>query len=468
MDPVCVVDARIPTAATDGRSIFVNPHFFETLKPEEQQFVLGHEVWHAAMSHSRREGVRDHELWNVATDIEINRLLQEEFGKDSPASGLYGEKVFKPEVWEQLKTANAERIYAELEKDAAQARRQQQRKGGSTQGGSGQEATSGQGGQDRQQPGQAPSAAGQPGAAQGTDSTPGQGANGAAQPSDPHARGPLSDQHIWGKEGPVLQEGQFGTYDASGRPKMDPRFQPEPMDASSMKNLEEKWKARMIEAGQKYAQRQSGQGRGTLPAGISEVINALGKTKINWRRKLQRSTAIMVSGASYDWRVLNRRQLLAHTGDPEGDHYQPARRSPMLVLNVALDTSGSVGSDSIGRFLTNIKTIVDNFPKYKLRIYQCDAEVAQVKEYSDAGDLFTGKGHEIAGRGGTAFSPVLRQITEEMRSGLVLPRTPLIYFTDGDGDSPAKPAFPVIWAIVGKDQCSAQFGEKINIDFDEA
>lgn len=52
------VSFEIPTAATDGRSIFVNPKFFDTLTTAEQDTVLVHEVLHAALLHVPRRGGR--------------------------------------------------------------------------------------------------------------------------------------------------------------------------------------------------------------------------------------------------------------------------------------------------------------------------------------------------------------------------------------------------------------------------
>jgi predicted metal-dependent peptidase len=69
------ISARVPTAATDGRDIFVNPAFFGTLTPAEQEAVLLHEVLHAALLHVPRRGARDPQLWNVAADIVVNGMI---------------------------------------------------------------------------------------------------------------------------------------------------------------------------------------------------------------------------------------------------------------------------------------------------------------------------------------------------------------------------------------------------------
>jgi predicted metal-dependent peptidase len=66
---------ELPTAATDGRDVFVNPEFFNKLTPAAQDGLLLHEVLHAALLHVPRRGTRDPKLWNIAADIVINGML---------------------------------------------------------------------------------------------------------------------------------------------------------------------------------------------------------------------------------------------------------------------------------------------------------------------------------------------------------------------------------------------------------
>ncbi len=66
---------ELPTAATDGRDVFVNPVFFNGLTPAAQDGLLLHEVLHAALLHVPRRGTRDPKLWNIAADIVINGML---------------------------------------------------------------------------------------------------------------------------------------------------------------------------------------------------------------------------------------------------------------------------------------------------------------------------------------------------------------------------------------------------------
>jgi predicted metal-dependent peptidase len=79
--------AHVPTAATDGRDIFVNPAFFGSLTAPEQDALLLHEVLHAALLHVPRRGSRDPRLWNVAADIVVNGMIAKE-GYTLPGGAL--------------------------------------------------------------------------------------------------------------------------------------------------------------------------------------------------------------------------------------------------------------------------------------------------------------------------------------------------------------------------------------------
>jgi predicted metal-dependent peptidase len=65
----------MPTAATDGRDVFVNPTFFNGLSVPAQEGLLLHEVLHAALLHVTRRATRDAKLWNIAADIVVNGML---------------------------------------------------------------------------------------------------------------------------------------------------------------------------------------------------------------------------------------------------------------------------------------------------------------------------------------------------------------------------------------------------------
>ena len=73
-----VWSTQIPTAATNGLTLWWNPEFFESLSNDARQTILMHELWHPARLHFARQGSRDKDIWNYACDIRINNDLKAE------------------------------------------------------------------------------------------------------------------------------------------------------------------------------------------------------------------------------------------------------------------------------------------------------------------------------------------------------------------------------------------------------
>jgi len=65
-----------PTFGTDGRRLIFNAEFSKSLTSEELQTVLSHEATHVAALHPLRRGVREAFKWNIATDHEVNYILE--------------------------------------------------------------------------------------------------------------------------------------------------------------------------------------------------------------------------------------------------------------------------------------------------------------------------------------------------------------------------------------------------------
>ena len=55
LELIPVVDHRCPTASTDGKRVFFNPHFLNDLTNDERMTILAHEIWHCGLSHFMRE-----------------------------------------------------------------------------------------------------------------------------------------------------------------------------------------------------------------------------------------------------------------------------------------------------------------------------------------------------------------------------------------------------------------------------
>ncbi len=65
-------------ACTNGIEIILSTKYIEELSEDYLITVLTHELWHIARMHNLREGKRNHEYWNIATDIVINNALIED------------------------------------------------------------------------------------------------------------------------------------------------------------------------------------------------------------------------------------------------------------------------------------------------------------------------------------------------------------------------------------------------------
>jgi Uncharacterized protein conserved in bacteria len=102
-----VRDCRLATACTDGSRIFFDIDFYAGLCRKERVFVLAHEVWHVALMHFLRRGNRNPEVWNLATDCEINYALKQE-GFSVPKDCCYPPR--------ELEGLCAEDIYDKLAK----------------------------------------------------------------------------------------------------------------------------------------------------------------------------------------------------------------------------------------------------------------------------------------------------------------------------------------------------------------
>ena len=93
----------IPTAgvlAKDGEVRFWwNPAFLAGLTPDEVKGLIKHECYHLVFEHTTTRRHDPHIIWNYATDLAINSLIDE---KELPEGGLIPGKAFKPLTADQI------------------------------------------------------------------------------------------------------------------------------------------------------------------------------------------------------------------------------------------------------------------------------------------------------------------------------------------------------------------------------
>jgi predicted metal-dependent peptidase len=104
----------VPTMATDGVRLFVNPEFSASLDFLGKIFVIIHEIYHCILLHMQRGEGFDLNLFNMAADYEVNPLIvdtTDDFSEDfvkNKIHGLYEAKYLNVPV---------EEIYRDLQKN---------------------------------------------------------------------------------------------------------------------------------------------------------------------------------------------------------------------------------------------------------------------------------------------------------------------------------------------------------------
>ena len=99
----------LPTAATDGIHLYINPTWFLSLTVNQRLGLVVHEVLHVALNHMTRKGTRDHQSFNIAGDHVINLALLKA-GYELPPGGVHNKKY---------ENMNTEQVYAAVHKEPA-------------------------------------------------------------------------------------------------------------------------------------------------------------------------------------------------------------------------------------------------------------------------------------------------------------------------------------------------------------
>jgi predicted metal-dependent peptidase len=204
----------------------------------------------------------------------------------------------------------------------------------------------------------------------------------------------------------------------------------------SKEEIQEKCKQHVNEAA------RAARNAGKMTADDELTVERLNYKPRDWKSDLRRFAARALSTLRDTSRKKrNRRYGITCPGYIKEDR---------LHIGVAIDTSGSVSDEALGQFMAEI----GNIAKYaQVTVVQADAEVKDACIYDPK------KNYKIKGRGGTAYQPAFNYFTEETDVDGV------IYFGDMDtSDAPTKPKYPVLWAVVGKQNPPALWGSKTFIE----
>ena len=171
--------------------------------------------------------------------------------------------------------------------------------------------------------------------------------------------------------------------------------------------------------------------RGTDAGATSQTVAALrGVYRTPWELALQRWLESVAPGERTFTRPSRR-------GAERTDVVLPGRRREGWILNVVLDTSGSM-SDEIPRALGAIGEFCDAVGVDQVRLVQCDAAVTA--DELVAPEALTER--QVTGYGGSDLSPALRHLADDQHVRAV------VVVTDGDIAYPPEPMpYDVLWVL---------------------
>ena len=405
-----VRDLRCPTAMTDGNNIFFDIDFLSRLTQDEREFVLGHEVWHVIMLHFLRGEGKEHVLFNIATDMEVNQLLEADGFVAPPDVVFPNSKHARKCEFNFADGLSAEEYYEELLKMTPQAQSQAGAKGKKGKG------------------------AGQ-----------GKGSSCSGQ-FDRHF-----DKNEDYSEEAAMEELEKAVSDKYGVKGFDPDFTP----SSYKSEAEERTAADKVREKVVGAAQTVERTRDTLPGFVQKIVGKLLEPKMPWKELL----AAFVTSSFYNktnWNMPNRR--FAYNGT-----YLPSHAGECMKIAVGIDTSGSCANDC-ERFLTELVSIAKTFGAYELHVIQCDTEVKDYKVFDESNPLDPeNNGVEFKGFGGTELHPIFNYINDNE-----LDVDAAVIFTDGECENfedDGSIKLPVLWALVGSksDHSNLMIGQQLHI-----
>lgn len=177
---------------------------------------------------------------------------------------------------------------------------------------------------------------------------------------------------------------------------------------------------------------------GKFGAKIPRVIKDLMQPDIDWREVLQDFWTSHVRGADeFTWRRFNKRRLA-------DDYFLPSSINETIgEVILAIDTSGSISNEDIGRVAARIKELCETLPPERIRVLWWDTKVHGEQVFADNYDGIVGMLKPMGG-GGTRASCVSEYIIENN-----LNADCMVVFTDGHVEQQVKwdTNIPTIWLI---------------------
>ena len=476
----------IPTAGTDGETIYYNPEYLDELSVEEQTFVFSHEVCHIAFNHILRSEGKDHELWNIATDGVINQFLKRD--------GL----KLAPNVVDMAEAINydAEQLYEKLLQEKQQRQQQsgqgnieqnqqgnqqqnQQKTNGSSQGGNNQQQPQSQqdNGETQNQESKQQNSGGSQVENNHQQSQSQQQCNSGSGSSKEQEN--QSQEHSCGESGKCVQKEDKSKQDVghdthsmweqavkkrkeqqektnkqkslldkllgTNKDKKDKEKNELEKKQEDLENMGEKnafkknrdVKKKQLEELKESILKQASKAGNSTNSDI-RTVNDIGYAKplIDWRYILKEAIKYDV-----DWSYQN---ATIENGVVSAN----LEEQPFPETEIVLDTSGSINEVLLRNFLRECKNILKHS---KLKVGCFDTKFYGFTEIRTEEDL---ENMKFLGGGGTNFDVAVNAFSRRVENKIV--------FTDGEASMP-KMTLDAVWIVFGNKKINPKCGKVINI-----
>ena len=212
--------------------------------------------------------------------------------------------------------------------------------------------------------------------------------------------------------------------------------------------------------------REAAKGTGTIAGSLVALADqVLAPPRVNWRAKLTQlvrdSVTYKTGAVTQRYTKPSRRQ--AGLGYGSGRATLAALVAPVPRIAVAVDTSGSMGTEEITKALSEIQGVLKAVSA-PIDFVAFDTKAGKLVKINNILDAR----RNLTGRGGTDFRPVMAQLSNAKPA-----YDAVIVITDGGGQAPdLAPRFKTIWALVGSYKTSPYgtggqpiaWGEVVNVD----
>ena len=417
------------TLSTDGRSMNYSPRYLLRGYRENSAFVLracAHMLMHCLFRHMFVHGEMDQELWDLATDIAAEGMMEElALPQLLDAPGAPDRRRILAGYESEVKPLTAEKLYHFFRLNPPDAASRQQMLDLFTVDDHAlwyvrddvEEEDEGEGEDGEQQeekPGESADQGGDSGSAQQAEDASGE--DGDAE----KAAGEDKEEGSGGETAPL------------------------PLSEAERQALEDMWRdiSERMQTDMETFGRQQGYESGKL----SQALRALNRERYDYAaflRKFATRTEVMkLSPDEFDY-VFYTYGMELYGDMPLIEPLEYREDSRIRDFVIAIDTSGSCSGETVQQFLQKTYNIIkeeESFDRrFNLHLIQCDAKVQEDKVIHTQEEFDDYILHmQLRGFGGTDFRPVFSYVEQLRAAHAFRDLRGLIYFTDGFGIYPQK------------------------------